>query len=209
MTDLGSAPLSRDELAAECGSALPNKEVLSLLDLNVNVDLALDLVAPVDLAVAANANVAAPIAAAVGANALSSGSTAEVMADQGALIDQTLTGSAIATGNQVSDVVQGAEPGAETPPAPAPDPTDPADLLEGPLLNVNVDVAADVNLAAPIAGSVALNANVAAPIDAAAAANVGSIDSAATAIAQQDAIITQHLDADAIATTDQESSIEQ
>jgi hypothetical protein len=41
------------------------------------------------------------------------------------------------------------------------------------------------------------------------AANVGSIDSDATAIAQQDAIITQDIDADAEATTDQTSNISQ
>ena len=41
---------------------------MSLLDLNVNLDLALDLAAPIDAAVAANANVAAPIDAAVAAN---------------------------------------------------------------------------------------------------------------------------------------------
>ena len=48
--------------------------------------------------------------------------------------------------------------------------------LSGDLLDVDVDLAADLDLAAPIAGAVAANANVAAPIDAAVAANVGSID---------------------------------
>src|SRR5919198_4743560 len=155
MTDRDLTPLSSDELAAESGSALPDKEVLSLLDLDVNLDLALDLAAPIDLAVAANANVAAPIDAAVGANVLSAGSTAQALADQGTAIDQTLTGEAVATGNQNSDIAQGAEPGPEpTPtPEPAPPPTDPADALSGPLLNVNVDVAADLNLAAPIDGA--------------------------------------------------------
>ena len=62
---------------------------------------------------------------------------------------------------------------------------------------MDVDLAADLDLAAPIAGAVAANANVAAPIDAAVAANIGSIDSQATAVAQQDAIITQDVDADA------------
>ena len=55
----------------------------------------------------------------------------------------------------------------------------------------------------------AANANVAAPIDASVAANVGSIDSSATAISQQDAIITQDVNADAEATADQTSTIAQ
>ena len=57
--------------------------------------------------------------------------------------------------------------------------------------------------------AVAANANVAAPIDASVAANVGSVDSVATSIAQQDAIITQDLDANAEATADQTSTITQ
>ena len=81
--------------------------------------------------------------------------------------------------------------------------------LDGNLLNVDVNLAADLNLAAPIDGAVAANANVAAPIDASVAANVGSVDSVATSIAQQDAIITQDLDANAEATADQTSTITQ
>ena len=53
--------LTSQDLAAEGGELLPDKEVLSILDLFVNLDLALDLTAPVDLAVAANANIAAPM----------------------------------------------------------------------------------------------------------------------------------------------------
>ena len=60
--------LSDEELAAQGVTALPDKEVVSILDLNADVDLAIDAAAPIDLAVAANANVAAPIDAAVGAN---------------------------------------------------------------------------------------------------------------------------------------------
>jgi hypothetical protein len=56
---------------------------------------------------------------------------------------------------------------------------------------------------------VAANANVAAPIDAAVAANIGSIGSEGTAVAQQDAIITQDIDANAEATADQQSQINQ
>jgi hypothetical protein len=77
------------------------------------------------------------------------------------------------------------------------------------LLDVDVDLAADLDLASPIAGAVAANANVAAPIDAAVAANVGSVGSEATAVAQQDAILTQDIDANAEATADQRSDVTQ
>ncbi|WP_219633621.1 hypothetical protein [Nocardioides marinisabuli] len=83
------------------------------------------------------------------------------------------------------------------------------DLADGNLLDVNVDLAADANLAAPINGAVAANANVAAPIDAAVAANVGSVDSDAVALAQQDAIINQNIEGSAEATSDQTSDISQ
>ena len=211
-------PLSPEELAAETGAALPDKEVISLLDLNADLDIALDAAAPIDLAVAANANVAAPIDAAVGANVLSAGSTAQALSDQGVLIDQGITGEAVAYAPQDSSIDQGAEPApadaAATDPAAAGSavgavPTDPAGALDGNLLNVDVNLAADLNLASPIDGAVAANANVAAPIDAAVAANVGSVDSAATAISQQDAIITQDVDANAEATADQTSTITQ
>jgi hypothetical protein len=211
-------PLSAEELAAETAAPLPDKEVISLLDLNADLDLALDAAAPIDLAVAANANVAAPIDASVGANVLSVGSTAQALSDQGALIDQGITGEAVAHAPQDSTIDQsagtapaGAEPAATDPVAGGVGavPTDPAGALSGNLLNVDVNLAADLNLAAPIDGAVAANANVAAPIDASVAANVGSVDSVATAISQQDAIITQHVDANADATADQTSSITQ
>ena len=209
-------PLSPEELAAETGAALPDKEVISLLDLNADLDLAIDAAAPIDLAVAANANVAAPIDAAVGANVLSVDSTAQALADQGVLIDQGITGEAVANAPQDSAIDQSCD--VTDTPEPAPAPADGTtggttetvgDPLSGDLLDVNVDLAADVDLAAPIAGAVAANANVAAPIDAAVAANVGSIGSEATAIAQQDAIITQDINADATATADQQSQITQ
>ena len=213
-------PLSADELAAETGAALPDKEVISLLDLNADLDLALDAAAPIDLAVAANANVAAPIDAAVGANVLSVGSTAQALSDQGVMIDQNLTGDATAHAPQDSTIDQAADPTAADAPAAGTTATDPAaaatdaaavsgGALDGNLLNVDVNLAADLNLAAPIDGAVAANANVAAPIDASVAANVGSVDSVATSIAQQDAIITQNLDATADATADQTSTITQ
>jgi hypothetical protein len=213
-------PLTPEELAAETGAALPDKEVISLLDLNADLDLALDAAAPIDLAVAANANVAAPIDAAVAANVLSADSQAQALADQGVIIDQGITGSAEAVGGQDSTIDQGGDPATTdggTTDAGTTDggttdgalPTDPAAAADGDLLNVDVDLAADLDLSAPIAGAVAANANVAAPIDAAVAANVGSIGSEATAVAQQDAIITQDIDADATATTDQQSDIRQ
>jgi hypothetical protein len=210
-------PLSPEELAAETGAALPDKEVISLLDLNADLDLALDAAAPIDLAVAANANVAAPIDAAVAANVLSAGSSAQALADQGVIIDQGITGEAVANAPQDSTIDQSDDTVGTTEPASTTDGTDGTDgttetvgdPLSGDLLDVNVDLAADLDLAAPIAGAVAANANVAAPIDAAVAANIGSIGSEATAVAQQDAIITQDIDANAEATADQQSDITQ
>lgn len=225
--------LTPDELAAEEVTALPDKEVVSILDLQVDADIALDLAAPVDLAVAANANVAAPIDAAVGANVLSVGSSAQALADQGVMITQDVVGDATAEANQVSDIDQGndtVDAGAAPAPADAAgagsvtdaatgavgaaagdavNGVDTSDMLSGDLLNVDVNLAADADLTAPIAGAVAANANVAAPIDAAVAANVGSIASSATAVAQQDAIIDQSIEGDTSATADQDSEITQ
>ncbi len=99
--------LSPEELAAEGVTALPDKEVVSILDLNVDLDLALDVAAPIDLAVAANANVAAPINAAASANLLSDGSTAQALGDQGAMINQGIVGDATASAEQDSTMDQG------------------------------------------------------------------------------------------------------
>lgn len=212
MSDSLPLRLTMDDLEAEGGQALPAKEVISLLDLNVNLDLMLDVAAPIDLAVAANANVAAPIDAAVAANVLSDFSSATAVADQDAVIAQSIDGVAIADAPQTSLIDQSAEP-VETPPVdpvvePEPTPTEPAGLLDGPLLNLDVDLALDADLAAPIAGAVALNANVAAPIDAAVAANVLSTGSSAVAVADQDVIIVQNLDdVVARATAEQDSEI--
>lgn len=205
--------LSDDDLAVEGGTLLPDKEVLSLLDLNVDLDLGLDLAAPIDLAVAANANIAAPIDAAVAANVLSFGSEAQALADQGVSLEQNLTGEAVAEAPQTSVIEQGDE-AAVPEPAPLPDAgalpgSELASSLEGGLLNLDVNLALDADISAPIAGAVAANANVAAPIDAAVAANIGSIDSSATAVADQDAIIVQNLDGVAEATADQDSTITQ
>lgn len=208
-------PLSAQELEAQDASALPTKEVMSLLDLNADIDLALDLAAPVDLAVAANLNVAAPIDAAAAANILSVGSQAQALADQAVLIDQTQSGDAIANAPQTSTIDQGNDTIGATDPVPAPAAGDGSvtagDLsASGTLLDIDLNLDADVDAAAPIAGAVAANANIAAPIDAAVAANIGSIDSSATAVAQQTAIINQDLDGVlAEANADQNSEITQ
>ncbi|TQM44536.1 peptidoglycan-binding protein [Pseudonocardia cypriaca] len=101
------AGLSGEELEAQAATAVPDKEVVSILDLNADIDLAIDAAAPIDLAVAANANVAAPIDAAVGANVLSTGSTAQALSDQGALITQGIDADATAHAAQDSAIDQG------------------------------------------------------------------------------------------------------
>lgn len=99
--------LTPEELEAEGGVALPDKEAMSLLDLNAQLDLALDLAAPIDAAVAANANVAAPIDAAVAANIASPGAVAQAAAVQNLEISQTLEDvEANATADQDADVEQ-------------------------------------------------------------------------------------------------------
>lgn len=212
MSDQTLRRLSMDDIEAERGTPLPAKEVFSpLLDLNVDLDLALDLAAPIDLALAANANVAAPIDAAVAANVLSFGSTAQALADQDVLIDQHLSGDAVANATQAAAMDQSndvVDDGTGT--ATEETPTSIDDALSAPLLNVDVDADVDADVAAPIAGAVAANANAAVPVDAAVAANVGSIGSSATAVADQDAVIVQDLDGVvAEATTDQDVDLEQ
>jgi hypothetical protein len=105
--------LSEEELEAQEGTNLPDKEAMSLLDpelslLNLNIDLALDadIAAPIDAAIAANANVAAPIDAAVAANIASPDSAAVASADQDSVIIQDLDGVAEATANQDVDLDQ-------------------------------------------------------------------------------------------------------
>src|SRR3990170_2824493 len=99
-------PLTPEELAAEGVAALPDKEVVSILDLAADIDLAIDGAAPIDLAIALNANVVAPIDAAVSANLLSDGSTSQALADQGVQVTQTVTADAVATGIQDSTIDQ-------------------------------------------------------------------------------------------------------
>ena len=224
MSDAEKKPLSAEELAAEGATALPDKEVVSLLDLNADLDLAIDAAAPIDLAIAANANVVAPIDAAVGANILSFDSTAQSLADQNVLVNQDITADATAHATQDSGIDQtndviddgtadgtsgdgGAIDGSTT--TTQTQPTSVEGALSGDLLDVNVNLDADADIAAPIDGAVAANANVAAPIDAAVSANIGSVGSEATAIAQQDAVINQSIDGAAEATADQASDIQQ
>src|SRR5436309_12577519 len=95
-----------DEIEAEDATALPNKEVMSLLDVNANVDLGLDLAAPVDLAVAANLNVAAPMEAAAAANVLSPDAQAVGLADQQGVVHQDLSGTSTSTAPQHAAVDQ-------------------------------------------------------------------------------------------------------
>ena len=210
MTTQGLTP---EELQAEFATALPDKEVVSILDLNVDVDVFIDTASPIDLAAAAQLNVAAPIDASAAANVLSQNSGAQAENFQTASIDQVLVADAYAVSDQTSDIDQADEADGDPAPPPADDggTVEVGDLatLEGPLLNVDVNVDLDADLAAPIAGAVAANANVAAPISASVAANVGSIDSDAIAYSQQDAVITQHLEGTASANATQDSTIGQ
>jgi hypothetical protein len=77
------------------------------------------------------------------------------------------------------------------------------------LLDLDVNLALDADVAAPIDAAVAANANVAAPIDAAVAANIGSPDATAAAVADQDSIIVQDLDGTATATATQDATLNQ
>ena len=85
--------LSADEVQAQGGAELPDKEAMSLLDVNADLDLALDIAAPID--------------AAVGANVLSFDSTAAAVADQDSIVMQNLEGEAIANATQDATIDQG------------------------------------------------------------------------------------------------------
>src|SRR5579862_5445120 len=104
--------VSMEEVEAEEAVSLPNKEVLSLLDVNANVDLGLDLAAPVDLAAAANLNVAAPIEASAAANVLSPDGVAVGEAQQQGSIEQGISGTADAVAPQHASVEQASNVGA-------------------------------------------------------------------------------------------------
>jgi len=105
--DLPAKGLTNDELAAQQADDLPDREAMSILDLDVVLDATIDAAAPIDAAVAANANVAAPIDAAVAANIGSVGSTAIASAEQDAPITQILEGEATAVADQDSTITQG------------------------------------------------------------------------------------------------------
>jgi hypothetical protein len=187
--------VSMDEIEAEDAKPLPNKEVMSLLDVNADVDLGLDLAAPVDLAAAANLNVAAPIQAAAGANLLSADAEATAIAQQHGTIDQGISGEANATAPQHADISQNSNPpeGTTAPPAgevtegaapaAAALPTDPG-TATGDLPGVPGDVPGTVGDATGAVGdflqggslldanvNIHANANLTAPIDGAVAAN--------------------------------------
>ena len=222
MSDEGLTP---EELQAESATALPDKQVVSILDLNADVDLAIDAAAPIDLAAAANLNVAAPIDAAASANILSSGSEATALGDQGVMLDQNISADANADASQVSGIDQSQDTlDDDTSTEPTDDgsatvgggltdtPLGDAELggtLDGNLLNVDVNVDASTDIAAPVNGAAAVNGNVAAPINAGVAANIGSVDSEAISVSQQDAIINQNIEGEANATADQDSDITQ
>jgi hypothetical protein len=191
----------------------------SLLDVDVDLDAALDLAAPISAAIAANANLALPIDAAVTANILSPNAVALATADQTALLQQTLDADAIASSEQDSAISQGeTSPGGDAAESATPVPADstggPAatagDLLGGTsLLSIAADLDLDLDLAAPIGAALAANLNVAAPIDAAVSANILSPGAISMATADQDAAIVQTLEGVANATSDQSSTIEQ
>jgi hypothetical protein len=83
-------------------------------------------------------------------------------------------------------------------------------LSGGSLLDANVDINADADLTAPVAGAVAANANVAAPINASVAANIGSDGAVAQSLASQEVDIHQDMDdVSAEATADQDAEIDQ
>lgn len=82
-------------------------------------------------------------------------------------------------------------------------------LVDTSLLNLDVNLDATVNGAAPINAAVAANANVAAPIDAGVSANIASVDSTSIANAPQTSVISQTLNGVANATSTQSSDISQ
>jgi hypothetical protein len=144
--------LAAEELGAQGATALPD-EVVSILDLNADLDLAIDEAAPIDLA-------AAP----------------------GTVGDVT---------NAATDTTSGALDG---------------DLLGSTWTSNSMPTPTSRHRSTELLPRTPTSL---APIDAAVAANVGSVDSDAIAVSQQDAIINQNIDGSAEATSDQQSDIEQ
>ena len=82
-------------------------------------------------------------------------------------------------------------------------------LLPDSLLDLDVNLDLDADVAAPIDAAIAANANVAAPIDAAVSANVLSPGAVSLASATQDSTIVQDLDGVAEANANQDATIGQ
>jgi hypothetical protein len=99
--------LSDQEIQAQQATDLPDREAMSLLDVVADLNLDLNLAAPVDAGIAANANAGAPIDASVGANVGSVGSQALANSPSSSTISQTLQGTAVAEPSQTSDINQG------------------------------------------------------------------------------------------------------
>jgi hypothetical protein len=109
--------LSPEEIEQQAATALPDREAMStldvtppsLLDIDANINAALDVAAPIDAAVAANANAAVPIDGAVSANVLSEGGQSLASAPQTSGVVQHLDGTANATADQGSTIDQGGD----------------------------------------------------------------------------------------------------
>src|SRR4051812_16395161 len=150
-----SQGLTPDELQAEIGIALPAKEVVSIIDVNADINVGIDAASPIDLSAAANLNVAAPIQAAAGANVLTYGSdassTAAQSTDGGVVINQSMYDvDATATSLQDSGIDQSGDTSTGGTDTGGTDTggtdtgttvdTSTAGLTEGALLNVDVNV---------------------------------------------------------------------
>jgi hypothetical protein len=107
MPESTHAGLSEQEIAAQQATELPDREAMSLLDVAADLNLDLNLAAPIEAAVAANANAGVPIDAAVSANLLSADSESLASAPQTSVVQQTLNGVASATADQDATVDQG------------------------------------------------------------------------------------------------------
>src|SRR5688500_9646196 len=102
-----SRGLSEQEIQDQQATDLPDREAMSLLDIAADLNLDLNLAAPIDAAVAANANAAVPIDAVVSANILSLDSESLANAPQTSVVQQTLNGTASASATQDSTIDQG------------------------------------------------------------------------------------------------------
>jgi hypothetical protein len=98
--------LSDQELQDQQATDLPDRQAMSLLDIAADLNLDLNLAAPIDAAVAANANAALPIDAAVSANLLSLDSETMAQAPQTSVVQQSLNGVANADADQGSTIDQ-------------------------------------------------------------------------------------------------------